>query len=96
MAKQSTPKSPKRRRIKFTFYANGAASVCLVGDFNNWDEKRHVLDSTDTGTWSKTIFLAPGIYEYKFKVDNQWVNDPENDKLKPNCFGTKNNLILIP
>jgi 5'-AMP-activated protein kinase regulatory beta subunit len=95
MVKHLSKHPPKRRRIKFTLKANDAAFVCLAGDFNNWSEKRHVMDAAGPGTWTKTLLLPPGIYEYKFKVDEQWVNDPQNDQLQLNSFGTENNLIQV-
>jgi hypothetical protein len=39
--------------------------------------------------------LSPGNYEYKFLVDGQWKEDPQNDQLHPNCFGTYNNIINV-
>ncbi|MDA3895829.1 MAG: glycogen-binding domain-containing protein [Desulfobacteraceae bacterium] len=95
MTTQLSKQTPKRRRIKFTFNAKEAAFVCLSGDFNNWSEKRHVMDEAGPGTWTKTLLLPLGVYEYKFKVDEQWVNDPQNEQLKLNCFGTENNLIQV-
>ena len=45
--------------------------------------------------WEKFLFLYPGTYEYKFRVDGEWKNDPENPLICPNCFGTRNNFILV-
>ncbi|MDY6973201.1 MAG: glycogen-binding domain-containing protein [Thermodesulfobacteriota bacterium] len=39
--------------------------------------------------------LYPERYEYRFLVDGQWYNDPQNDLTCPNCFGTQNNVILV-
>ena len=95
MAKQSSKQAPKRRRVRFTLTVSDAAAVCLVGDFNNWNQTSHLMDSDGAGTWSKTLLLAPGVYEYKFMVDGSWVNDSENDQLLLNRFGTHNNWIHI-
>jgi 1,4-alpha-glucan branching enzyme len=95
MVRHVSKKNSKRRRVKFTFNASEATFVCLAGDFNDWSEKRHVMDAAGPGTWTKTLLLPLGVYEYKFKVDDQWVNDPQNDQLQLNCFGTENNLIQV-
>lgn len=95
MTTQLSKQTPKRRRVKFIFNASEANSVCLAGDFNNWSEKRHVMNPAGDGTWTKTLLLPLGVYEYKLKVDDLWVNDPQNDQLKLNCFGTENNLIQV-
>jgi hypothetical protein len=40
--------------------------------------------------------LFPGTYEYRFMVDGQWKNDPNNNQTRINRFGTKNNFIVVP
>jgi hypothetical protein len=47
------------------------------------------------GLWKKTLVLAPARYEYKFMVDGGWQNDPNNEQVCPNCFGTQNNVINV-
>jgi len=46
--------------------------------------------------WNKVVMLTPGDYEYKFLVDGQWREDPLNDHLCPNRFGTYNSVINLP
>ena len=41
-AKKSSQK-PSRRRISFSFHAPQAKEVFLVGDFNQWDAKKHKM-----------------------------------------------------
>ena len=33
--------------------------------------------------------------EYKFVVDGEWRNDPNNDQVVHNSFGTLNNLLTL-
>jgi type 1 glutamine amidotransferase len=47
------------------------------------------------GRWSKIVTLAPGRHEYKFVVDGQWRNDPGNDQVVSNSFGTLNNFLDV-
>jgi hypothetical protein len=47
------------------------------------------------GRWTKIVTLAPGGYEYKFLVDGEWQNDPNNDQVVPNSFGTLNNHLTV-
>ena len=90
----STQKA-KRRRTTFEFYGNGVNSVSISGDFNQWDENSHAMKLVGEGLWRKSLMLYPGTYEYKFKVDGQWINDPLNDKVCINCFGSRNNIIQV-
>lgn len=84
-----------QKRITFTIKIPGADHVSLMGDFNEWDEKAHPMRKYENDTWKKTVFLDPGRYEYKFQVDGQWYNDPDNDRLCPNRFGTFNNFLIV-
>jgi len=85
----------KRRRVKFSLISDGAKEVILMGDFNNWNPKRHSMQSDGEGVWSKTVVLSPGKYEYKFMIDGEWREDPQNDQTCPNIFGTHNSVLHI-
>ena len=85
----------KRRRVTISLEAPEAKEVILMGDFNKWNAKIHRMQRDDNGLWEKTVMLFPGRYEYKFLVDGQWQNDPSNDQLCYNRFGTQNNLLFI-
>ena len=85
----------KRRRITFSFKVTAANEVVLMGDFNNWNPKKHPMENDGSGTWSKTVVLSPGKYEYKFFVDGKWKKDPRNDQTCSNCFGTQNSVLNL-
>lgn len=85
----------KRRRIKFYLDSPGATSVSLVGGFNNWDSKIHPMKMNKDGIWEKVVILPPGRYEYRFFVDGQWRNDPKNDQVCANSYGSQNNIITV-
>ena len=85
----------KKGRVSFKLEAPDAQKVSLVGDFNNWNPKTHVMKKDKKGVWSKTILIAPGRYEYKFFVDGEWWNDPHNDQRVLNTFGSINNVLAI-
>ena len=53
----------KRRRVTFSLEAAEAKEVMLMGDFNNWNPKKHSMKSDGKGTWNKTLVLSPGKYE---------------------------------
>jgi hypothetical protein len=74
---------------------NAQKSTHLVGDFNSWDLKKHTMKKDNKGRWTKIVTLAPGRYEYKFLVDGQWQNDPNNDQIVANSFGTLNNILTV-
>jgi 1,4-alpha-glucan branching enzyme len=86
----------KRHRVTFSLEAPRAGEVILTGDFNNWSSKTHPMKNNGSGMWSKTVMLKPGKYEYKFLIDGDWKIDTGNDQTCPNCFGTRNSVLIRP
>jgi 1,4-alpha-glucan branching enzyme len=94
-SKITSKKKIKRRRVTFSFKATAAGKVILMGDFNNWNPKKHPMKNDGSGTWNKIVELSPGKYEYKFFVDGEWKKDPRNDQTCSNCFGTQNSVLNL-
>ena len=53
------------------------------------------MKSNGNGMWNKSVMIPPGRYEYKFLVDRQWKEDPQNDRMCLNGFGTYNNVLNL-
>lgn len=65
----------------------GATNVTVPGSMNGWNvkatgENAFALKKGADGMWTGTFTMAPGVYEYKFDVDESWDNlnmaDPAN------------------
>ena len=95
MPKRTSKKTSDKRRIKFSMKAPDATEVLLMGDFNKWSAKAHPMKNSGHGIWEKVTMLSPGRYEYKFLVDGNWKEDPENDQACPNSFNTYNNVLIV-
>ena len=95
MERIKTGQGIKRRKVTFSLENADANEVFLIGDFNKWNPKTHSMKSDGNGTWVKNVIIPPGKYEYKFIVDGQWKEDPQNEQLSLNCFGTYNNIINV-
>ena len=95
MAKSRSKPKVKRQRIALSLEAPEANEVILMGDFNNWNSKTHLMKMDEDGLWKKIVMLSPGKYEYRFLVDGQWWHDPSNDYVCTNCFGTQNNVLVV-
>ena len=80
--------------MTFRFNAPNAVDVAIGGSFSNWTLRP--LKRRRDGIWSVTLRLAPGTYEYKFLIDDQWVTDPENPRTAPNPFGGDNSVRIVP
>ena len=85
----------KNRSVKFALKATDAKEVYLVGDFNNWTVGAHHMKNDGKGIWTKTVLLPEGEFGYKFFVDNQWLIDPQNERVCLNCFGSYNNIVRV-
>ncbi len=95
LIKGKTKEKTKKGRVVFSLEAPEAKEAFLVGNFNDWNTKKHPMRRDKKGDWEKTVMLSPGTYEYKFFVDGEWWNDPRNQALSQNDFGTQNNVMTI-
>ena len=95
MERIKTRQGIKRRKVTFSLENADANEVFLIGDFNKWNPKSHPMKSDENGAWVRNMIIPPGEYEYKFIVDGQWKEDPQNEQLSLNCFGTYNNIINV-
>ena len=81
---------------KFTVYAPGAQCVKLVGAFNDWSQDEDsLLERDEYGVWYKEMDLAPGVYQYKFLIDDTWEEDQYNPYFVRDAFGGKNSVVEV-
>ena len=87
---------PGTQVVQFVLVAPRAASVALVGDFNDWDPSRTPLRAAATGVWSVNVRLEPGQHQYAFVVDGRdWQPDPAAPKAVADDFGSPNSVITV-
>ena len=84
-----------------TCMAPEAKAVFIAGTFNDWNLKDIPMKRLKSGKWKASIELAPGSYEYKFIVDDNWCCSPscEDESSCPqcvtNCHGTMNRTLEV-
>ena len=70
--------------------------IFVTGSFNNWQKLKM---SKSTKDFVAIVDLKEGEHEYKFLVDGEWVNDPNEPKVidatDENGCTVKNNLIRV-
>ena len=83
--------------VQFVLVAPQAATVALVGDFNDWDPARTPLHVTaGGGVWSVNLPLRPGPHQYAFVVDGkEWRPDPAAPRAVTDDFGAPNSVIIV-
>jgi 1,4-alpha-glucan branching enzyme len=95
MARKNSMEKANKEKVVFKIEAADAKEVYLLGDFNRWNPRKHPMKREGQNRWVASVSLPEGQYQYKFLVDGQWVEDPLNDQVCQNCFGTHNNLFNV-
>lgn len=94
-APAAKPTAPKTVSVSFTFHTPNAKRVSLCGEFNGWSPGATPMKRHDDGHWETTVRLAPGRYQYKFVVDEEWIADPAAQNSVPNEHGSLNSVVEV-
>ena len=78
---------------------SGATTVTVPGGMNGWNvkatgENAFALTKGADGMWTGTFTVAPGIYEYKFDVDESWDKPNMADPANPPSSGDNSKLVV--
>jgi len=87
------------REVVIRFRDARASDVRIAGDFNGWiPDKgvRSLIESEgETRVWTKILRLPPGRYSYRYVVDGEWREDPENPEVVADTPGSRNSLLVV-
>lgn len=87
-------KGRKKGTIEFSLTPNpGATRVSVAGDFSSW--KPMAMKNGSKGRFAATMALPPGVYEYRFIVDGEWMSDPDHSDWTPNPCGSFNSVAQV-
>lgn len=92
------PSSPGTRKLQFVLVAPQAATVSLVGDFNDWDSTRTPMRPlrADGPVWSAVVPLRPGRYHYAFLINgSRWLADPAAPAASDDGFGSPSSVVTV-
>lgn len=82
--------------VRFTYGGTARSSVALVGDFNGWSKQEDRLLPDVSGSWNVTRKISPGIFQYKFLVDDEeYVLDPGNPAIVENYNKSGFNSVFV-
>lgn len=80
----------------FGYMDASALNVGVAGSFNDWRPQATPMRRADDGSWSVTVELPPGAYQYLFVIDGSaWVADPAAARTLEDGFGRRNSLVVI-
>ena len=77
--------------------ATDAKSVCIVGDFNNWNTHANPMKKLKDGDYSIELDLELGReYQFRYLIDQlKWENDRSADKYVRSVYGDCDNSVVI-
>jgi chromosome partitioning protein len=87
------------REVVVQFRDTDAGDVRIAGDFNGWvpDKGVRSLIESDgqTKVWTKILQLPPGTYQYRYVVDGEWREDPDNPEVATNEVGRRSSVLVV-
>jgi hypothetical protein len=64
--------------LRFSYQAEPGAYITVAGSFNGWDPFMYELKEVSPGSYSLTLPLRPGTYQYVFFHKGERILDPHN------------------
>ena len=76
--------------------APSAKSVCIVGDFNNWNIHGNRMKKLKNGDYCIILNLVPGReYQFRYFIDeSKWKNDWNADRYVKSPLGDSDNSVI--
>ncbi|MFQ5712702.1 MAG: isoamylase early set domain-containing protein [Candidatus Scalinduaceae bacterium] len=77
--------------------APDAKSVCIVGDFNNWNIHANPMKKLKNGDYAIALDLEPGReHLFRYLIDeSKWANDWNADKYVKSPYGDSDNSFVV-
>lgn len=92
------PKSPlvEGNSVTFILFDASATEVQVAGTFNGWARFTMFRNPDEEHMWGvRYANLPPGVYEYKYIIDGEWMLDAENYEAAYDRQGNANNTFTI-
>ncbi len=87
------------REVVIRFSDARASDVRIAGDFNGWVPDKGVRSLIESEgeqrVWTKILQLPPGRYQYRYVVDGEWRDDPDNPDGVTNPVGGRNSVLVV-
>ena len=84
-------------KVTFSVPADNASKVTVLGTFNEWNAEHAVqLKKLKNGTFKGTVDLEKDTtYEFRYLVDDTFINDEHADAYTTNEFGGENAVLNL-
>ena len=85
--------------VVFVFKPEGGGTkkIFLAGNFNDWkpDNPQFLMTADASGTYTITVKLPPGTYQYKYVIEGKWFQDTYAPGAAPDGFGGQNSQFDV-
>jgi 1,4-alpha-glucan branching enzyme len=77
--------------------APDAKSVCIVGDFNNWNTHANPMKRLENGDYEISLNFEPKKeYQFRYFIDeSRWENDWNADRYVKSPLGDTDNSVVV-
>lgn len=87
-------------RVTFTLpkeAVKDSESVCIVGEFNNWDVHANPMKKREDGSFATVCDLeSDREYQFRYLIDESiWENDWNADRYVESCYGDCDNSVVV-
>jgi chromosome partitioning protein len=87
------------REVVVQFADDAASEVRIAGDFNGWIPDKGVeslmAEDGNQRIWTKILHLPPGTYQYRYVVDGEWREDPQNPRVVSGPVGGRYSVLVV-
>jgi hypothetical protein len=86
-------------RVRFRLRAPGAASVAIIGSWNDWAvgvPEQRLVATADPALWEAWLTTGQGLQRYRFIVDGRTVRPIDAPQYRPDGFGGEDGLVDVP
>jgi len=83
-------------KVKFTFSAENAETVEILGLNSDW-KNSIIMSKKKDGSFTCDVSLPKNTqHEFKYRInETEWANEPQADQEATNEFGTINSVIVL-
>ena len=83
-------------KVKFSFKAENAESVKILGLNSDWQKHVMMTRKKDGNFIADVTLPKDSKHQFKYLVDEkEWLNEPEADSQEPNEFGGNNSVLVL-
>ena len=90
-------KHTDRGTVEFVLDRETAETPHLVGSWDDWrlPGVPMVRQPGDAPAWKAEVQLSPGEHQFRYRIGDDWSNDPSADRYVDNGLGSHNSVVIV-